>query len=149
MIKLKNLLKILCLTLFCVSAVSTAQERRVDSLVALGDSLHSEYCFSRALEVYGQALEELQDSILTAEDSLLKAAVKDKMLLSENGRNMTSFADTPTVVAKHRFALSDFFLYYPLQDQSWRPVPNQLDSLRRQRYGVHEVLHGAPYFRRL
>lgn len=129
MIKLKNLLKILCLTLFCVSAVSTAQERRVDSLVALGDSLHSEYCFSRALEVYGQALEELQDSILTAEDSLLKAAVKDKMLLSENGRNMTSFADTPTVVAKHRFALSDFFLYYPLQDQSWRPVPNQLDSL--------------------
>lgn len=129
MIKLKNLLKILCLTLFCVSAVSTAQERRVDSLAALGDSLHSEYCFSRALEVYGQALEELQDSVLTVEDSLLKAAVKDKMLLSENGRNMTSFADTPTVVAKHRFALSDFFLYYPLQDQSWRPVPNQLDSL--------------------
>ena len=129
MIKLKNLLKILCLTLFCVSAVSTAQERRVDSLAALGDSLHSEYSFSRALEVYGQALEELQDSVLTVEDSLLKAAVKDKMLLSENGRNMTSFADTPTVVAKHRFALSDFFLYYPLQDQSWRPVPNQLDSL--------------------
>ena len=129
MMKLKNLFKILCLTLFCVGDSLFAQERRVDSLVVLGDSLHKEYCFVRALETYTQAMEELTDSILTVEDSILKAAVKDRMLLSENGRNMTSFAYSPTVVAKHKFSLEDFFLYYPLHDRSWRSVPNQLDSL--------------------
>ena len=129
MMKLKNLFKILCLTLFCVGSSLFAQERRVDSLVVLGDSLHKEYCFVRAFETYTQAMEELTDSILTVEDSILKAAVKDRMLLSENGRNMTSFAYSPTVVAKHKFSLEDFFLYYPLQDRSWRSVPNQLDSL--------------------
>ena len=74
-------------------------------------------------------MEEFRDSILTVEDSILKAGIEDKMLLSENGRNMTSFAYSPTVVAKHKFSLKDFFLYYPLQDKSWRSVPNQLDSL--------------------
>lgn len=128
MIKLQNLFKILCLTSFCVCASLGAQDRRVDSLVATGDSLHAEYSFKDALEAYTLAMEELKDSVLTVEDSLLKAEVRDRMLLSENGRNMTSFADSPTVVAKHRFSLKDFFLYYPLQDRSWRPVPNQLDS---------------------
>ena len=127
--KLRNLFKILYLIPFCASVSLFAQERRVDSLVVLGDSLHNEYSFVRALETYTQAMEELSDSVLTVEDSILKAAVKDRMLLSENGRNMTSFAYSPTVVAKHRFSLDDFFLYYPLQDKSWRAVPNQLDSL--------------------
>ena len=129
MIKLKNRLKILCLILFCVCGTAGAQVRRVDSLVALGDSLHAEYSFVKSLEAYTLAMEEFSDSLITVEDSILRAAVKDRMLLSENGRNMTSFADSPTVVAKHKFSLEDFFLYYPLQDRSWRPVPNQLDSV--------------------
>ena len=103
--------------------------RRVDSLVVRGDSLHAEYDFAGSLEAYTLAMDELADSVLTVEDSILRVGVKDRMILSENGRNMTSFADTPTVVAKHRFSLEDFFLYYPLPDRSWRPVPNQLDSL--------------------
>lgn len=115
--------------MFCAGGTLVAQERRVDSLVARGDSLHAEYSFVRALESYTLAMEELTDSILTVEDSILKASVKERMLLSENGRNMTSFAYSPTVVAKHKFSLKDFFLYYPLQDKSWRSVPNQLDSL--------------------
>ena len=129
MMKLRNLFKILYLVSFCVSASLAAQDRRLDSLVVLGDSLHNEYSFVRALETYTLAMEELTDSVLTVEDSILKAAVKDRMLLSENGRNMTSFAYSPTVIAKHKFSLEDFFLYYPLQDRSWRPVPDQLDSL--------------------
>lgn len=129
MIKLKNGLKILCLILFCVCGTAGAQVRRVDSLVALGDSLHAEYSFVKSLEAYALAMEELSDSLITVEDSILRAAVKDRMLLSENGRNMTSFADSPTVVAKHKFSLEDFFLYYPLQDRSWRQVPDQLDSI--------------------
>ena len=129
MMKLRNGLKILCLISFCVCFGAEAQVRRVDSLVVRGDSLHAEYDFAGSLEAYTLAMEELADSVLTAEDSILRVGVKDRMILSENGRNMTSFADTPTVVAKHRFSLEDFFLYYPLPDRSWRPVPNQLDSL--------------------
>ena len=129
MIKLKDYLKILCLISFCIGVSAGAQVRRVDSLVVLGDSLHEEYSFIKALESYTMAMEELADSVLTVEDSILKVNIKDRMLQSENGRNMMSFADTPTVVAKHRFSLEDFFLYYPLKDRSWRPVPNQLDSL--------------------
>ena len=129
MIKLKNGLKILCLILFCFCGKAEAQVRRVDSLVALGDSLHAEYSFIKSLEAYTMAMEELSDSLATVEDSVLRMAVKDRMLLSENGRNMMSFADSPRVVAKHKFSLDEFFLYYPLQDRSWRPVPNQLDSI--------------------
>lgn len=129
MIKLRNRLKILCLISFCLCGVARAQVSRVDSLIALGDSLHADYSFVRSLEVYTQAMEEFTDSIMTVEDSIMKMTIKDKMLLSENGRNMTSFAYSPTVVAKHKFSLQDFFLYYPLQDRSWRTVPDQLDTV--------------------
>lgn len=129
MIKLINRFKIFCLISFCLCVTARAQVSRVDSLVALGDSLHAEYDFVRSLEAYTLAMEELSDSLMTVEDSIMKMAVKDKMLLSENGRNMTSFAYEPVVIAKHKFSLEDFFLYYPLPDRSWRPVPNQLDSI--------------------
>ena len=76
MIKLKNLLKILCLTSFCVCASLSAQNRRIDSLVTVGDSLHAEYSFADALEAYTLAMEELKDSVLAAEDSLMKAEIK-------------------------------------------------------------------------
>jgi hypothetical protein len=61
-------------------------------------------------------------------DSLQLLTLKDKMLLSENGRNMSGFTYSPFVVAKHKFSLDDFYLYYPLEDRSWREAPNQLDS---------------------
>ena len=129
MTKLRNRLKILCLISFCVCGLAQAQVRRVDSLVVRGDSLHAGYDFVGALQTYTLAMEEIVDSVLTVEDSILKDEVKDRMLLSENGRNMMSFADSPTVITKHKFSLKDFFLYYPLPDRSWRPVPNQLDTL--------------------
>lgn len=132
MIKLRNLLKIVFLISFCMGGAARAQVSRVDSLVSLADSLHTEYDFVRALEAYTQAMEEFADSLQTVEDSILKSSVKEKMILSENGRNMMSFAYSPTVVARHKFSLEDFFLYYPLQDRSWRPVPNQLDSIGGQ-----------------
>lgn len=128
MIKLKNFHKILSLIFFCTAAPAPAQNLVVDDYIAKGDSLHSQYDFTRALESYSLALEQFQDSLITESDSLLKLKVKEKMLLSENGQNMASFVDRPTVVAKHRFSLEDFFLYYPLQERSWRPSPNALDS---------------------
>lgn len=100
-----------------------------DSLVLLGDRLHSIYDFEEAIKMYGDALDILEDS---AEDSLKILSIKDKKLLAENGRNMSGFAYSPIVIAKHKFPLDDFYLYYPLKDKAWRSLPCQLDSASSQ-----------------
>ncbi len=105
-----------------------AQNPVVDSLLCKGDSLRLNYMFEESVSVYTEALESLGDSLRTHQDSLLKLKVSDRLLLSENGRNMTRFVYSPTVIAKHKFSIEDFFLYYPLKDRSWREVPAQLDS---------------------
>lgn len=105
-----------------------AQVFSVDSLLSAGDSLRKEYRFEESLSVYSKALEIASDTLLV-QDSTLAMAVSDRVLLSENGRNMTGFVYTPSVVARHMFSKEDFFLYYPLKDRSWRKTPNQLDSV--------------------
>ena len=115
---------ILLTGIFAFPSEAYARADVPDSLIFLGDSLHMQYDFEKALDEYEKALE-----ILEKEDSLRTLPLKDKILLSENGRNMSGFAYSPYVVAKHRFSLDDFFLYYPLQERSWRQVPNQLDSV--------------------
>ena len=115
---------ILLTGIFAFPSEAYARTDVPDSLIFLGDSLHMQYDFEKALDEYEKALE-----ILEKEDSLKTLPLKDKILLSENGRNMSGFAYSPYVVAKHRFSLDDFFLYYPLQERSWRQVPNQLDSV--------------------
>ena len=106
-----------------------AQVSRVDSLISVGDSLREIYRFEESLEAYNQAKDCLNDTLFFQSDSIYNIKVSDRILLSENGRSMTRFVYSPTVVAKHKFSLEDFFLYYPLQDMSWRQSPNQLDSL--------------------
>ena len=115
---------ILLTGIFAFPSVLRADADLPDSLLFQGDLFHAQYDFDKALEAYGQALEILEYEA----DSLKIISLKDKILLSENGRNMSGFAYNPYVVAKHKFSLDDFYLYYPLQDRSWREVPNQLDS---------------------
>lgn len=105
-----------------------AQVVPVDSLVNLGDSLRREYRFEESLSAYSKALDMASDTLLT-KDTTLAMFISDRILLSENGRSMTKFVYSPSVVAKHKFSLDDFFLYYPLKDRSWRALPNQLDSI--------------------
>jgi len=100
-----------------------------DSLVSRGDSLRAAYRFKEAAEAYSAAAEAIIDSTATAEDSLWKLAISDRILLAENGMSMTGFVYRPAVVAKHLFSIEDFFLYYPLKDRSWRSTPNQLDTI--------------------
>ena len=115
---------IILLVFFAFPADMMARAELPDSLVFQGDMHHARYDFDKALEAYERAMEILEQEA----DTLGMLSLKDKMLLSENGRNMSGFAYSPFVVAKHRFSLGEFFLYYPLQDRSWRTVPNQLDS---------------------
>ncbi len=119
---------ILLLVFSVFSGVLSAQEHEADSLVRAGDHLHEAYDFGRAVDAYEDALSILEDTLSVSYDSLKILSVRDKLLLSENGRNMSSFAYSPVVVARHKFSTEDFFLYYPLPDRSWREIPNQLDS---------------------
>ena len=132
---MKKSLAIFCLLISGVLNLS-AQVFRVDSLLSVGDSLREIYRFEESLEAYAQARDCLNDTLIiqsdstyNSSDSLYNIKVSDRILLSENGQSMTRFVYAPNVVAKHKFSLEDFFLYYPLQDMSWRKTPNLLDSL--------------------
>lgn len=100
---------------------------QVDSLVHVGDSLHRIYRFDDAIDVYDEALQHLQDSTI-ALDSILVDSISQKLLLSENGSNMSDFVRKPKVLGRCMFSLEDFVLAYPMENKSWRHVPNQLDS---------------------
>ena len=111
------------------AVTANAQVSPVDSLVSVGDSLRNMYRFEESLAAYYDALDAASDTTSALMDSSVVMMVRDRILLSENGRNMTGFVYKPSVVAKHMFSKDDFFLYYPLQDRSWREVPGQLDSV--------------------
>ncbi len=103
-----------------------AQTHIADSLVSLGDSLHRAYRFAEAHGTYLEALGHMSQRDST--DSSAVFSVNERILMAENGRNMARFARKPKVIDRRRFSLEDFFLYYPLEDRSWRSIPNQLDS---------------------
>ena len=121
----------LCFSLM-FAVLADAQERvnhhQTETLMEKGDSLRSIYRFDESVSFYEKALSMTEDTLNYAGDSLLRLELQDKILMSENGRNMAGFVDVPNVLARRKFALEDFFLHYPLQNGSWRAVPNQLDS---------------------
>lgn len=123
--RVKYTFYIIMAVLFLSPGKLSAQNRQVDSLVRLGDSLRMEYRFEEACRAYEKAVDILEYDFA---DSLMIEAVSGKILLAENGLNMTGFAYTPKVVDRRKFPLEDFFLYFPLEDRSWRLAPNQLDS---------------------
>lgn len=91
-------------------------------LAAKGDSLRMAYLFRESIREYNNAM-------AAAKDSLERELYEDKLVLSQNGLSMMSYCSQPVVVAKQKFSLKDFFLFYPLKNRSWRDIPNQLDSL--------------------
>ncbi len=134
-----------------LSVCLSAQDHEVERLLRAGDAMHAEYAFNMAVDAYEKALVILEDTLRVSYDSLKILSVRDKLLLSENGRSMSSFVYSPVVVAKHKFSMDEFYLYYPLPDRSWREVPNQLDSasvkgLSRALYmpsGIGELFYSA------
>lgn len=89
---------------------------------ARAEELKLDYRFEEALGTYRAVLS-------VTEDSLHRAEIAAEMIDCENGINMMRYVHKPKVVAKKRFHLDEFFLYYPLEDGSWRALPNRLDSL--------------------
>lgn len=93
---------------------------QTDSLLREGDRLHHQYRFEEALERFAAAASATRDADTLA---WLRARARE----SQNALNMTDFCADPVVVARQRFSRKDFFLFYPLKNQSWRVSPNALD----------------------
>lgn len=110
------------------SVCISAQTSKVLEEMRRGDSLREKYRFEEASDAYLSASEMFVDSLMTADDSLLKLDISDRLLMAENGLSMMEFVYTPDVVARHKFSIDDFYLYYPLADGVWRQAPCQLDS---------------------
>ena len=118
------------LSLFLSSLAVSSSAQQVEGLVNRGDNLKNIYRFEEALASYRMALETAEQQ----SDSMMARIVEDRILMAENGRNMTAFSYSPKVVARHKFSIEDFYLYYPLEDRSWRQLPNVLDSAADHRY---------------
>lgn len=127
--------------------VSYAQEAErlseAAALVSAGDSLRCSYLFEEALDAYEKALTFVNATSETSTDSIFGLTVKDRILMAENGINMKDFVDIPDVVARHKFSLQDFYLHYPLEDRSWRPLPNQLDSACSHKFARASFIRDA------
>lgn len=95
---------------------------RQEFLLMDAADLASCYDFSAALSKYREAL-------VLCRDSLRRVEIEDRITRCTNGINMAEYCTRPRVVTRRRFALKDFFLYYPLPDGGWHPTPNALDSL--------------------
>jgi len=93
-----------------------------ETLVLRADSLRTAYCFDQAIDTLAAAFD-------ATEDSLLIARMEPLYLLCENGSRLSGAVTEPKVVARQRLSLTDYMLYYPLPDLSWRKTPNLLDSL--------------------
>lgn len=114
----KNIILYAVLTAFS-SYMAYAQDYRQSSCA---DSLHTSYRFEQAVAAYSALIDA------ASADTLESGELKKKMMMAENGRNMSRFVQTPVVAGKKRFSIDEFFLYYPLEDCSWRALPNILDS---------------------
>ena len=77
----------------------SARNVEADSLSAVGDSLRARYEFDASLASYKAAMESLTDSSGEYTDSAYVVRLVDKMLMSENGRNMSQFVSTPEAVS--------------------------------------------------
>lgn len=103
-------------SVFCFSAKAQGSAWR---LLAKADSARMAYDFPAAVALCEKA---------AALDSTVSAKAEERMIVSQNGLNMMGFCSQPTVVARQKFPLRDFFLFYPLRNGSWRTAPNQLDA---------------------
>ncbi|MDD2594301.1 MAG: hypothetical protein PHD11_00605 [Bacteroidales bacterium] len=92
--------------------------QNIDAELHRADSLHKCYDFDSAITIYSSLLENISDSVM-------RVSIIEKMVQSENGRNMLQYSTTPEVLNVITIPKEDFYLYYShLKDSSWLQIPN-------------------------
>lgn len=117
----KILISIFILTAYSALSVEASAQVSPTKLMIKADSCRMAYNFAEAVRFGEEAVAAL--------DSTSSGKAEEQLLLSRNGLNMMGFCSQPNVVARQTFPVKDFFLFYPLEDLSWRKTPNQLDTL--------------------
>ena len=102
-------------------AASVLPDSTARALLAEAEALRRNYEFDRSLEIC--------EDVSKRADSVMASAAEASALLARNGLEMLPYCSRPVVVAREKFSVKDFFLYYPLPDGFWRPLPNALDSI--------------------
>ena len=98
----------------------TAFDELISSREAVADSLRAGYRFREAIAGY-EALLPLTES------TPREASIRRKITETRRGMIMMDICRNPEVIARRRFPLKDFLLYYPYKNASWRPSPNSFD----------------------
>ena len=93
-----------------------------ESYLQKGDSLHRKFQFEDALSQYMAAFRR-------AGSLEEKSLVEGRIDHAQNAISMTDFCAQPEVIARGRYSMKDFFLFYPMKNRSWRMAPNPLDTL--------------------
>ena len=119
---MRKLLLGIILTLSAAVPDLLGQDLAVQRLIEQGDSLHRCYLFQQAIDKYMNAMD-------LADDPKTRQLIEKRGQQVQYAINMTEICADPHVVDRKGFSRKDFFLYYPLEPQSWHQSPNILDSL--------------------
>lgn len=100
------------------TVTTVARKQTAADFIARGDSLRRECAFRAAMDSYRRAM-ALSDN----------ADVHRRMSETQNALTLSEFCSDPVPIARARFSVRDFYLFYPMKGSSWRAAPNPLDSL--------------------
>lgn len=117
----KALVYIVVIALFGELAAFAGSQTQAPDSLKIASKLRSEYNFGGSLAIC--------EALSQGSDTLVAAAAEEAALLARNGLNMLDYCSKPVVIAREKFSIEDFFLYYPLPEKSWREIPNVLDSI--------------------
>lgn len=113
--------------LFVAVFYSLCADAQVDSLLRLGDAYHKAYRFDDAIDSFDRILDIVEDTSYVTDSSFL-SSIYERINLSENGKNMSRYAHTPKVAGRRMLSLDEFHLYFPVENEGWRKLPNVLDN---------------------
>lgn len=109
-----------CFSAFAQGDALSAFDALIAGREAAADTLRREFRFREAIAEY-EALLPL------TEYSKREEIIRRKINETRRGVIMMDLCRNPEVIAKRRFPLKDFLLFYPFKNGSWRPSPNSFD----------------------
>ena len=115
----------MCLSAFAQGDELSAFDALIAGREAAADTLRQEFRFREAITEY-EALLPLTEH--TGREEVLRRKINE----TRRGVIMMDLCRNPEVVAKRRFPLKDFLLYYPFKNGSWRPSPNSFDPFAQE-----------------
>ncbi len=114
----------------------TLSGKDLEAALHKAEALREEYRFGEAEAACDRALAGLSaDSAGTF--AALTTSLEECRTLARNGKIMLDYCSTPKVVAKAKFPLREFFLYYPLEDRSWIRNPSVFNSSSAYPYATY------------